>query len=122
MANEISITTLMSVSNNKVFHQWRFTNLFFNQNNSGFDANIWSVTTAAVDLAPTNITTKGYVAFRNTDNTNYVEIGYNDGGTFRDLIRLNPGEVALFRVISTRTIRGQANTATVKVEYTVFED
>ena len=122
MANEISITTLMTVSNGKVFDQWRFTNLFFNQNNPGFDANIWSVTTSAVNLSPNNITTKGYVAFRNTDSTNYVTIGYDDSGTLRDLIKLNPGEVALFRVLSTRTIRGQANTATVKVEYTIFED
>lgn len=86
------------------------------------DTGILAVATTGTDFTLTNVTIPGFVALRNTDLINYVDIGYDDTGTLRPLIRLLPGEVAMFRLIQTETLRGQANTATVEVQYMIFQN
>ena len=61
--------------------------------------------------------TPGMVFIKNLDTANYVTIGTH--ATSNHLIKLLPGEFALFR--SNGTLYGQANTSTVKIEYIVVE-
>ena len=61
--------------------------------------------------------TPGYVLVKNLDSTNYVEIGSTTG--VYD-IKLLAGQPALWPHNSA-TIYAKANTAAVKVEYTIIE-
>ncbi len=62
--------------------------------------------------------TPGYVMVKNMDSTNYVEIGSTTG--VYD-IKLKAGQLAVWPHNSA-TIYAKANTATVKVEYTIIEE
>jgi len=61
--------------------------------------------------------TPGYVYVKNMDATNYVEIGSTTG--VYD-IKLLAGEIALWHHNSA-TIYAKANTAAVKIEYSIIE-
>ena len=60
----------------------------------------------------------GWCAFRNTDSTNYVELGKAPG---EYTLRLGPGEFHGPMVWNGPLIYAKANTATCKVEYLVIE-
>jgi len=94
----------------------------FDQVNRGHDDNNWDVATALTNFVPVNVPNPGYTVFQNTDLVNPVEIGYNDGGTLRGMITLEPkGGLALFKRKSGRTIAGIASIATVRVRYYTLE-
>lgn len=61
--------------------------------------------------------TPGYMLIKNTDSTNYVEVGSTTG--VYD-IKLLAGEIALYRHNSA-TVYAKANTAACLVEYTLIE-
>lgn len=129
MANEIGVVTKLSVTKNNYTYFWNPGYLQWGEEvkrdltGTAFaDAGQKTVTTSGTNFTLTNVTTAGYVALRNMDANNYVDIGYDDSGTLRDLIRLNAGDVALFRLQPARTIRGQANTASVIVSYMILQD
>ena len=121
MANEISITAQLFNTNGIFDTRWNQTDTT-NQTIAGGISGVWDVATTLTNLSTTGITTKGYVAMRNIDTANFVEIGYNDSGTLRKFLKLKTGEMALFRVVPTVTVAGQADTATTKVSYMVIED
>ena len=56
------------------------------------------------------------IAIKNTDPTNYVEIGPDSAGTLIPLIRLLAGESCCLPVKPSITIKAQANTATCVVQ------
>jgi len=129
MANEIRVVTKLTLVKDAFSYFWNPGYMLFGDEiqrdltGSAFaDAGIKTVTTSGTNFTLSNVTTPGYVALRNTDTTNFVDIGYDDGGTLRDLIRLNAGDVALFRMEPTRTLRGQADTASVIVAYLILEN
>jgi hypothetical protein len=80
----------------------------------------WAVGFAAEEDYSFGDVTPGYIELFNADSTNYVDVGMSDGGTMKALIRLMPGDVAVFRIKPSTTLRGQANTAAVNVEVTAF--
>lgn len=66
------------------------------------------------------VVTPGYCLIVNRDATNYVELRPATG--VADLIRMNAGEIALFRFADDCTAPfAIANTATCQVEYWLFE-
>lgn len=67
------------------------------------------------------VTTAGYAYFHNLDITNFVQIGIDSGGTFHPLVKLFPGEVALFR-LATSSVYAKADTASVNLEYGIVEN
>lgn len=77
--------------------------------------------TAGEQLSMNDVTTAGTYHFCNTDATNYVEVGIQNGGTFYPLIKLKPGEVSIGR-LSITSVYARANTSAVNLDYTVFED
>jgi len=67
-----------------------------------------------------DIGTPGWAYFRNQDTANFVEIGIDDTGTFEAVVKLKPGETALFRLAGTPYAK--ADTASVLLEYHIVED
>jgi len=79
-------------------------------------------TTAGGKVIPVNdLATLGWACLKNNDPTNYVDILTALSGT--DIIRLKPGEPALFRFGSGITApAAQANTAAVLLEFLILEN
>lgn len=75
-----------------------------------------SVTTSAAALDFTGLTAARYIALRNLDTTNYVDIGPDNTGTMVGLIRLLAGESCMLPLKPSTTIKAQANTATCSVQ------
>lgn len=76
-----------------------------------------------IDLS--GLDTLGWLYLRNldaSDDPNYVTWGVNDGGTLVPVGRLSPGEDAWLRLDPTVTIRLQADTLPVNVQYECFND
>jgi hypothetical protein len=70
------------------------------------------------DVSAANV---GYVAFRNLDTTNYVQIGPESAGAMVAAIRLKAGEVAVLRLEPSVTLRAKANTAAVKLQMKLLQ-
>lgn len=70
----------------------------------------------------TDLTTLGWCYFRNRDATNFVQIGVDVGATFYPLVRIEPGEIALFRMSQGITPYAQADTAAVILERVILDD
>ncbi len=77
------------------------------------------VGTSAEAIAQGEIGTPGYMLVRNLDDTNFVEIGYDDSG-FKPTVKLLAGEYALFRHTQA-TPQAKADTAAVDIEYYLLE-
>lgn len=74
----------------------------------------------ALDIA-TAVVNQGWAVFVNQDDTNYIEIGAEDGGTFYPVIKLLAGEGCLVRCASGLS-HAVANTATVALEFFILEE
>lgn len=129
MANEIRIVQIMSLVKDNFSYFWHpgqnnpGESLYFNLvGDPNADIGLLSVTTSITDFSLVNVETAGLVSLRNTDDTNYVDIGYNDSDTFRDLIRLNAGDVCSFRLIPGKILCAKTNTGTVIVQFMIFEN
>jgi hypothetical protein len=61
----------------------------------------------------------GVFYFRNTDSTNYVEIGFQVSSTFYPFLKLLAGEYAVGRLGNAAPF-GRANTADVNVQYRIL--
>ena len=122
MANEITITASMKVANGNLDESWRKANLKVNQTGKSAAGSVQEIGFAAHEqIVLTDIGTAGYAYFRNTDTTNYVEVGVDVGATFYAFMKLKPGEAAVLR-LATGTIYAQANTAAVKLQSRVLEE
>ena len=61
----------------------------------------------------------GWAIFTNLDTTNYVEVGTKPGA-FIPFLRLLPGDTIMCRITNS-ALYARANTATVKLDYVLFE-
>lgn len=68
------------------------------------------------------VTTSGVIYLKNLDDTNYVQLGTQVSGTFYPVLRLKPGDIAVWRLDPTATLRLLANTAACNVAYSLFQD
>lgn len=122
MANEITITLSASVANSYFKSSFQPGSIQLNQTAIGGHMPIVSVGTSEEALTFGDISTLGYVALRNLDTTNYVDIGPESGGAMVAMIRLKAGNVAIMRLKPGITVRAQANTAAVKLQVWALED
>jgi hypothetical protein len=74
---------------------------------------------AAENLGKGDITTCGYLLIHNLDGTNFVQVGYDDGG-FKPLVKLLAGEWSLFRLAQSSP-QVKADTGACNIEYWLFE-
>ena len=85
----------------------------------GFFENVWNIGTSEETLSPQDITTEGFAFFRNTDSTNFVNIGVTTAVYFA---RLKADEFMWLRLEPGVTIFGLADTAPVNVWVKIFND
>lgn len=123
MANEITVTANLSCTNGAFSFASKENALRINQTTQGGGGpGVVTVTTSDAAVSLGSYTAKGYCFIKNLDGTNYVEFGPESGGAIVKMIKLKPGEYAMFRLVSTATLRAQANTASVKCYIAVLED
>jgi len=122
MSNEVTITAAVKVANGNLSEDWSKRNLKVDQAAANAAGSVQSIGFAAHEqIVLTDIGTAGYAFFKNTDATNYIEIGLDVGGTFYPFAKLKPGEPGVIR-LATKVIYAKANTAAVKLQTRVLED
>jgi hypothetical protein len=127
MANEIQVTAKLSYTNAAKNIANQFLQIpngvgSFNITGQNYSAGTKSFpTTAGGTAIPLGgVGTLGWAMFLNLDSTNYVQILNAASGTV--LIRLNAGEIALFRFDAGVTAPViLANTAAVEVQWLILE-
>ena len=91
MANEISCTLKLSVTKGNLVHVENPGVANITLNGSNASGGVASIGTSAEALPMGDTGTPGYAFFRNTDTTNYVEIGTGTT-TFTTFMKLKAGE------------------------------
>ena len=91
------------------------------QTTAGAVSRTQTIPTSDTVISLTGVTAARAVFIENTDATNYIDIGPTSGGAIVPLSRLYPGEVALFPLTPGVVLRGQANTASVVMNYMLVE-
>jgi len=121
MANEISTSTSLSVTNgsSKLSRQ---TSKQITQNAVGTYQNTQTVGTTYEAVAiGADLGTAGFAVFTNLDLTNYVEVGLEVSAAFYPFVKLKAGESAQVR-LATSTLFAKANTSAVKLEVIALTD
>ncbi len=117
MANEITVTMTLKLAKSGISTQLSGS-YKASQTGQFYEAGLQSIGTSPEEtLAKGDIGTIGYALVKNTDDTNYVELGTSSGVYST---KLKPGEAALMPPNST-AIYAKANTASVNVEYLLIE-
>jgi len=80
---------------------------------------IQAIGTSAENLDFGSVTTEGYASFKNLDDTNFVQIGWDATG-FQAAIKLLPRQVAIVPLEPTRTWQAKADTAGVDLQFSVI--
>lgn len=122
MANEITITTSMSVSKGGATINTSSQSKTLDM--SGADMATFTQVIGTSNEAigfPSDISGDVHIVVKNLDATNYVEI-FKDSGNTHLLSKLNAGEFChLTRVPSTTSLYARANTASVSVQVWITE-
>ena len=121
MANEITVTTRIAVINGN-YKEERTSKIQADQSATGGQAGVQNIGTSYEAVTLGNVSTEGYVHLRNLDSTNYLEVGLDAGADLTPVIRLNAGEVALFRLSTSATLFAKANTASVDLDVCILEN
>ena len=127
MADELTIKTEMSFLKTPTTEvQLQPDEFTVDVTGGDFNYQTQSIATSAEAIALGDITTPGYMIVHNTDDTNYVEIGYDDSG-FKPTVKLlggtnsdGTGDWAIFRHTQAAP-QAQANTAACVIEYLLIE-
>jgi hypothetical protein len=120
MANEITVNVSLGVRNGNLSDSFSPGALTFTQAAIGGPyPGYQTIGTTEETIPTTEITTLGWAVFRNLDATNYIRIGFSTGVYG---IRLEPGEVACFRLNPGVTIYAIADTAACKLLVKIYQD
>lgn len=122
MANEITVTARLRATKGYLSVD-RSVSKTSNMYGTHMSDNIQSIPTSAAGTAITitaGVASAGWAWVRNTDTTNYIDIGVQVSGTFYPLIRLYPGEGHPMR-LAMLTPYARANTAAVDLEFCALE-
>lgn len=116
MGDEIRISATLRYAKNQ--ESSSITTAFTaDQTGSAFESGLQTVGTSEEALVKGDIGTIGYVGVRNTDATNFVELG---AVTAEYSVKLAPGEGCVMPWKRTN-IYAKADTASCKVAYTLIE-
>lgn len=120
MANEITLSVSLALANGGRETKKSYGGVRVDQTGNAYTSIIQNIGTSEEQLDFGDIATPGYVLFRNLDSTNYVELRAGTG--VADMVRLDAGEVCLFRFAADCTAPyAIANTAAVDLEMTLLE-
>jgi len=124
MADEIEIGFQVKLDNGDLEYEIKVgrSELKIDQTNNRLHHSVQDIGTGSHEtLTLGDLTTPGYVVFRNLDSTNFVEIGDDSSGTFVPVIKLKAGEMGVIR-LGTASPYAKADTAEVKLEFVIFDD
>lgn len=123
MANEITINLRMSVENGYLVQRFDPSGFSVTMTGTTADGAVQSIPTtlAGTLLGVTSVTTCGWSYFRNTDATNYVDIGVQVAGAFYPFVKLKAGEACVLR-LGTNAPYARANTSAVNLQYFILND
>lgn len=119
MANEVTITTSLGYSKNSYDIVLAKTGLNVTVSGTKYYSGVQTIGTSEEALSKGDIGTIGFCLFINRDATNYVSLRRATGEG--NMIKLKPGEVALFRMEATAPC-AIANTAACELEVLMIED
>lgn len=121
MAQEITLSLKMQVAKGYLTQKFDPGTVLVDMSGTTAIGGSQDIGTTAEALSITDVSTAGYAYFRNTDTTNFVEIGTGTGGSFVSFAKLKPGEVAILR-LGTNAPTARANTAAVKLQFYILAD
>jgi len=116
MANEIQASFTLRYSNSPSSAS---VTASFNADQAGskYESGIQTVGTSEENLAKNDVGTIGYIAVRNTDSTNFVQLGSSTGNYS---VKLRAGESAMLPWVGAQVI-AKADTGACDVEYLIVE-
>tara|TARA_R110001632_G_scaffold16940_4_gene54330 strand:+ start:94 stop:471 length:378 start_codon:yes stop_codon:yes gene_type:complete len=120
MADEIKMSGSLVISDGNLRETYNAGTISIDLADGKGSGGVLAVGTATEVIPKTDTAAGGVYFFRNTDATNYVEIGLtsNDavGGTFYPMIKLLAGEFSIGR-LSNEDIFARANTGAINLQY-----
>lgn len=108
MADEISITVHLSITNGHFVDEFAPGSISVDQTAIGKGGYVQSIGTAEEVVNFGDITTAGYMVLRNLDTYHYINYGPENAGAMVVFGVLEPGEVAVMRVSPGVIMRAQA--------------
>lgn len=121
MAQEITLTLKMSVAKGYLVQKFDPGTILVDMSGTTAIGGAQDIGTTAEALTITDVSTAGFAFFRNTDSTNFIEIGTGTGGSFVAFAKLKAGEAAILR-LGTNAPTARANTAAAKLQFYILAD
>ena len=123
MADEINIGLDVELENGNLKSSKRISkgSLKVDQTTARLVEGVQEIGTTHEALAMNDVSSAGYAYFRNLDDTNFVQLGIDSGGTFHGFAKLKAGEAALVR-LTTNAPYAKADTAAVDLQYLILSD
>jgi hypothetical protein len=122
MANEITVSLTLAVSNGKISERHQASFRADQATAAGPGPGYQVIGTTHEAIAVPDVANKGFAFIKNLDDTNFVEIGIDNAGTFVPLLRLKAGEAAVCRFSPTASIYARANTAPVAIHAMIYSE
>lgn len=119
MANEIQFASSLTVTNGGITAA-QTVNATATQATPGVLQNRQTITTGGGTISFTGLTAARWILIKNTDATNFIDIGPDSTGLVA-LARLLPGESMQFPRKAGVTVKALANTGSVIIELTALE-
>lgn len=120
MADEITISTSLAV-NNGTLTVGQSDNTTADQTTKGAVQRTQTIPTSNTVITLTGVTSPRAILIKNRDTANYIDIGPTSGSSLVACVRLRAGESCLMPLTPSVVLRGQANTASVAIDYLIVE-
>ena len=125
MANEITVTTRMTLANGDLDSYDSLTRSQKITQNTASPAHVGgtqSIGTTEEAITVTDLTTEGFARFRNRDATNFLTLGVKPAATYYPLLRLKANEEIVVRMEPSITMYAKADTAACNLERVILDD
>lgn len=125
MAGEILVSGYVKVEKGGIVFERRLAQTSHDM--SGDDmasgSQVIGTTAEAISFNTTDITSFGTCYFYNADATNFIDIGRDDTGTFRGVIRIPAGRWAIVPGLTASiTLHAKADTANCRLHWFISEE
>ena len=126
MANEITYSFALRLSNGDLNDQYSSSSLRADQTTPRLIRNVQDVGFAAAEALETgDIVTPGMAVFVNLEPTggNFIEIGSWVAAAFYPFLRVNPGEQQICRIgVAAAILYAKADITAVELFYIIYDD
>jgi|688.fasta_scaffold17654_17 hypothetical protein len=126
MANEITVSVSVAVSNGNHNETFAASGIRVDQATQGAAGGVVSVGTNVQTLSLGSVSAAGYSGFRNlstaTSGTAYVSLGHYDGTNLQEFCQLKRGDAAALRLVPTITLGAKAYGTATRIRYAVFAE